>query len=272
MIENVDFLKKVLSIPTKSFKEDLMIEFLVEYLTEKKHNFKVDDFGNVYVTKGEINEGEFYPCIVAHTDTVHKIDTINIHEEQHKDSKGNLSLSLKAYNDLGGPTGIGGDDKCGVFACLQLLEVFDVIKVALFVTEEVGCLGSKEADPEFFSNVGYAIQFDAPHDYMVTEYCYGVKVFETDSEFESKAKKVLSEGMLSEPQYMQHPYTDVWQLRKKFDFSCINFSIGYHNYHTPNEYVVVHEVFAGMNTGKKLIEELGNQKYEFIHRSQLYNF
>jgi len=64
MIENVDFLKKVLSIPTKSFKEDLMIEFLVEYLTEKKHNFKVDDFGNVYVTKGEINEGEFYPCIV----------------------------------------------------------------------------------------------------------------------------------------------------------------------------------------------------------------
>ena len=59
MIENVDFLKKVLSIPTKSFKEDLMIEFLVEYLTEKKHNFKVDDFGNVYVTKGEINEGEF---------------------------------------------------------------------------------------------------------------------------------------------------------------------------------------------------------------------
>ena len=39
MIENVDFLKKVLSIPTKSFKEDLMIEFLVEYLTEKKTQF-----------------------------------------------------------------------------------------------------------------------------------------------------------------------------------------------------------------------------------------
>jgi di/tripeptidase len=107
---------------------------------------------------------------------------------------------------------------------------------------------------------------------MVTEYCYGVKVFETDSEFETKAKKVLSEGMLSEPKYMQHPYTDVWQLRKKFDFSCINFSIGYHNYHTPNEYVVVHEVFAGMNTGKKMVEELGKQKYQFIHKSQLYNF
>ncbi len=65
MIENVDFLKKVLSIPTKSFKEDLMIEFLVEYLTEKKHNFQVDDFGNVYVTKGVLDEGESYPCIVG---------------------------------------------------------------------------------------------------------------------------------------------------------------------------------------------------------------
>ena len=272
MTEKINFLKQVLSIPTKSFKEDLMIEFLSNYLSDKGYDYEVDDFGNVYVTKGTLNEGEFYPCVVAHTDTVHKIDTINIREEQLKDSKGDLSLSLKAYNDLGNPTGIGGDDKCGVFACLELLEKFDVLKAAFFVAEEVGCLGSKEASEEFFSNVGYAIQFDAPHDYMVTEYCYGVKVFESNSEFESKAKKVLSEGMLSEPQYMQHPYTDVWQLKKKFDFSCINFSIGYHNYHTPNEYVVVHEVFAGVETGKNMIEELGKQKYHYVKKTMTFDF
>ena len=111
-------------------------------------------------------------------------------------------------------------------------------------------------------------QFDAPDDYMVTEYCFGVKLFETDSEFHKSAREVLTEGMLSSPKFMQHPYTDVWQLKKKFDFSCINFSVGYHNYHTKNEYVVVDEVFAGTRTGQKLIEKLGYKKYKFDHVSK----
>jgi len=168
MIENLEFLKQVLSVPTHSFQEDEMIEFLIEYLSNKKYKFKIDEMGNIYVTKGVIYDNEYYPCVVAHTDTVHAIDTINIKEEYLKDSKGNESLSLKAYNDQGFPTGIGGDDKCGVFACLQLLEEFDVLKAAFFVSEEVGCIGSKNADGEFFKDVGYAIQFDAPNDYMVT--------------------------------------------------------------------------------------------------------
>jgi acetylornithine deacetylase/succinyl-diaminopimelate desuccinylase-like protein len=64
---------------------------------------------------------------------------------------------------------------------------------------------------------------------------------------------------------MQHPYTDIWQLKQKFDFSCINLSVGYHSYHTKNEYVVVDEVFAGIESGKNLIKELGNTKYVYKH-------
>lgn len=265
MDKNIEFLKTVLSIPTHTYQEDRMIDFLIDYLSEKKYPFKIDELGNIYVTKGQVLDGEYYPCVVAHTDTVHPIDTINIREEQLKDSKGNLNFSLKAYNDEGQPTGIGGDDKCGVFACLQLLEEFDVLKVAFFVSEEVGCIGSKQADPVFFNDVGYAIQFDAPDDYMVTEYCFGVKMFETDSPFHTTAKTVLNESMLSEPRFMQHPYTDIWQLKQKFDFSCINLSVGYHSYHTKNEYVVVDEVFAGIESGKNLIKELGNTKYVYKH-------
>jgi hypothetical protein len=41
--------------------------------------------------------------------------------------------------------------------------------------------------------------------------------------------------------------------------------VGYHSYHTKHEYVVVDEVFAGIESGKKLIEELGNKKYPFLH-------
>lgn len=263
MIENIDFLKSVLSVPTHSYQEDEMIEFLINHFNNRNYDYKVDEIGNIYVTKGTVEDGEYYPCVVSHTDTVHNIDTINVKEEYLLNSKGIESLSLKAYNDSGNPTGIGGDDKCGVFACLQILDELKVVKAAFFVSEEVGCIGSKNSDSNFFNDVGYAIEFDAPGDYMVTEYCYGVKLFESNSDFHNTAKNVLNENMLSEPKFMRHPFTDVWQLKKKFDFSCINISVGYHQYHTRNEYVVVEEVFAGIKSGLNLISSLGNKKYVF---------
>jgi acetylornithine deacetylase/succinyl-diaminopimelate desuccinylase-like protein len=53
-------------------------------------------------------------------------------------------------------------------------------------------------------------------------------------------------------------------LKKKFDFSCINFAIGYYDYHTKNEYVVIEDVYNGIKTGKRMIETLGNNYYPFI--------
>jgi di/tripeptidase len=216
---------------------------------------------NVYAVKGEVSDGEMYPCVVCHTDTVHKIDTINVVEEMLPNSHREMKLSLKAYNNDGEPTGIGGDDKCGVFACMELLEEMDVIKAAFFVSEETGCHGSKMADKSFFSNVGYAIQFDAPENWMVTETCFGAKLFERESEFFEKCDKVLTESMNDKRQYMIHPYTDVYALKTKFDFACINFSIGYYRYHTPNEYVVVEDTYNGIKMGKDMIESLGYKKY-----------
>jgi di/tripeptidase len=268
-MKNLDFFKQLLSVPTHTFEEDKMIDFLENHLINKGYSYEVDKYGNVYVTKGEVLPGEYFPCVVSHTDTVHKLDTINVVEETLPNSKGQDSLCLKAYNDFDEPTGIGGDDKCGVFACLELLDKFDVIKAAFFVSEEVGCIGSKNSDDEFFENVGYVIEFDAPGDYMVTQYCFGVKLYDKESEFFEKTDKVLTEHMLGTPQYMVHPYTDVYALKKKYNFSCINFSIGYHNYHTKNEYVCIEEVEAGIRSGEELIKSLGREKYFFDHPSKV---
>jgi putative aminopeptidase FrvX len=189
------------------------------------------------------------------------LDKINIKEEMLPNAHNELKLSLKAYNDEGKPTGIGGDDKCGVYACLELLKELPNLKAAFFVSEETGCHGSKMADKSFFSNVGYAIQFDAPENWMVTETCFGAKLFERESEFFEKCDKVLTESMNDKRQYMIHPYTDVYALKTKFDFACINFSIGYYRYHTPNEYVVVEDTYNGIKMGKDMIESLGYKKY-----------
>lgn len=261
MTRNVDLLKEVLSVPTKTYQEGLMVQFLMEWLSKKNINHYVDEHNNVYAIKQEseeISDDFYFPCVVAHTDTVHALDQINIREEMLPNAQEELKLSLKAYNNHGHPTGIGGDDKCGVFACLTLLEELPYLKAAFFVSEETGCHGSKKADPEFFKNVGYVIEFDAPENWMITEHCFGQQLFDRDSEFFEKIDQVLTEGMNPEyKKYMVHPYTDVYSLRGRFDFSCINFSIGYYDYHTKNEYVVIEDVFNGIDMGRKMIELLG---------------
>jgi len=98
---------------------------------------------------------------------------------------------------------------------------------------------------------------------MITETCFGAKLFERESEFFNTCDKILTEGMVStDMEYMVHPYTDVYALRGKFNFSCINFSIGYYDYHTKNEYVVVEDVFNGIKMGEEIINSLGNNLFK----------
>jgi tripeptide aminopeptidase len=259
--DKIQFLKDVLSIPTKTYREGLMVEFITSWLTSKNIEHYVDEHLNVYVTKQNDPNIEFFPCVVSHTDTVHNLDSINVREEELPNTQKELKLSLKAYNDHGQPTGIGGDDKAGVFACLTLLDELPNLKAAFFVSEETGCHGSGKADPEFFKNVGYVIEFDAPENWMVTEYCFGQQLFDRESEFFEIADKILTEGMKGNQEYMVHPYTDVYALRGLFDFQCINFSIGYYNYHSPYEYVVIEDVFNGIEMGREMINTLGYKLY-----------
>jgi di/tripeptidase len=270
MQRDYQLLKNVLSVPTKTYQEQHMIEFITNWLKENNIPYEVDNMFNIYVTKQMDTNIEFFPCVVSHTDTVHNLDTINVREETLPNEQKILKPALKAYNNEGNPTGIGGDDKCGIFACLELLKELPNLKAAFFVSEETGCHGSRKADPNFFMNVGYAIQFDAPGNSMVSEYCMGTKLFDRNSTFFKSCDEVLTESFETRNKYQSHPYTDVYALKQKFDFSCINFAIGYYNYHTKNEYVIVEDVYNGIETGKKLIESLGHQKYQLETPKKMY--
>jgi len=260
-MSDLNFLKQVLSVPTVTYNEGLMVDFITTFLEKNNIEYFVDTNNNVYATKhdgSELPQDFYYPCVISHTDTVHAIDSINVIEGKLPNAQGEVKDSLLAINNEGKPTGIGGDDKCGVFACLTLLKELPFLKAAFFVSEETGCHGSKQADDEFFSNVGYGIQFDAPENWMITEKCFGAQLFDRESEFFTKIDKVLTENMINEDMdYMTHPYTDVWALRNLYNFACINFSIGYYNYHTRNEYVIPEDVFNGIKMGREMIESLG---------------
>jgi putative aminopeptidase FrvX len=75
MERNYELLKEVLSIPTKTYEEDLMIDFITTWLEENNIPYYVDDFYNIYATKQTDQDIEYFPCVVAHTDPVHNIDT-----------------------------------------------------------------------------------------------------------------------------------------------------------------------------------------------------
>jgi len=251
-INQKDRLKEVLSIPTFVGKEEKMTEYLMDYLTRINVVHYSDEFGNVYATKGI---SDTYPCVVAHIDTVHKPISFKVYEQNDK---------LYAMNNHGQKAGIGGDNKAGVFVCLELLRKQKNIKAAFFVSEEVGCLGAYLSDATFFENVGYAIEFDAPYHNWISHFSDGIELFDLNGEFFQTIKPVFEEhikfdwGMLG-----YHPYTDVSALKSLYDFTCLNYSVGYHNMHSVNEYVSIDEVEGSLNIAKDLLKALGNKKYEF---------
>ena len=211
-----------------------------------------------------MTSGEYYPCVVSHMDTVH-----SSHRELIE-TKTNLIIEDTGESEMGEliakhpitkeQTGIGGDDKCGVYVCLEMFERFDILKGAFFVEEEIGMLGSKQADDKFFENVGYAIQFDAPSSNWISEVCSGVKLF--DEDFKEEIKGTLNECGYTK--FSKDPFTDVNQLASKYDFNCLNLGCGYYRQHTNSEYVVVEEVSDSIKAGYELITKLGLVKY--IHK------
>jgi hypothetical protein len=249
-------LKEVLSIPTHSRNEKLMVEYLIKVLTEKGYEHYVDEIGNIYVTKGK---AEWYPCFVSHTDTVHRVNT-NLKVVQLEE-KGKIILTGIDKETMK-PSGIGGDDKCGVYLCLEMLDTLDNVKAAFFVSEEIGCVGSRLADPKFFKNVGYAIQYDSPEGDSMSMTLMGKQLFGKASEFGGKVSGLITEHGITH--WERHPYTDIWPLMEKFGFSCLNLAAGYHRYHTDNEYVVVDEVQNGFELGLKLHKILGENFYERV--------
>ena len=271
--------KELLSVPSKTYQEEDMVEYICDELnTIPGVSYYRDEMMNIYATKGELSEGEFYPMFIAHTDTVHqKVDKIIVKEENlirpntfGKQFNNKMVPCLKAYTEDDKPTGIGGDDKCGVFICLELLKTLDKVKVGLFVSEETGCHGSSKCDENFLKDVGYITQYDAPGNHLITEICSGVRLFERDSEFFEKVLPVIENTFGNEMLVQSHPYTDISQLKKKSDVCCINISCGYYNMHSNQEFISIEDVKNGIEIGKNMVKELGYRKYEYVYKPITY--
>jgi len=262
-------LKEILSIPSYSRREDRVRDYIIKFAQKKKIPHIVDEFGNVFLKKGNIDEGQGYPCVVAHMDTVHRS------QSEMVDSELNLDIIEKETNEgtilyaqmprpSGVPlsTGIGGDDKAGLFICLSLIDKLDVIMGAFFVEEEIGCNGSRKAKRGigngYLEEAAYFIQFDAPTNNWTSRVCGGVELF--NDEFAMVLKPIWDKYELSTPN-INDPFTDVKELRLNYPVCCINYFAGYMDMHSPVEYVVIEYIEIAINVGASTIIELGKDIY-----------
>ena len=157
--------KEIAQTQSASHDTDDMRELVVAVAESLGGTVEVDN-GNVYVTKGVPKNGKPYPCLVAHTDTVFKIIPYKDREVRRSDDGKWYAVDNATWRvDKDGQawvdyTGLGGDDKCGIFLALNAMRRFAAIKCAFFRDEEVGCQGSAVAKMEFFNDCAFVLQGD----------------------------------------------------------------------------------------------------------------
>ena len=223
-----DLLVETLAVQATSKNDSDMIEYLKEKIKSYGLKYSQDTYGNIYVTKGN---SKLYSCIVSHIDTVHKIyGTFEIFQSE--------DLLFAFSPTEGEQVGIGGDDKVGVTICLNALRDLSNIKVVFFKDEEVGCLGSKEADMKFFLNCNIVLQADRRGNGDFINIASGTtlcsKAFTDDIKPILDAHEyVLTTGMM----------TDVMTLKDKgLGVSAANISCGYYSPHSSKEIVSISDV------------------------------
>jgi|TARA_B110000967_G_scaffold128632_1_gene131379 tripeptide aminopeptidase len=250
-------LKEVLSTQATSYDYLSTIEYLIDEVTNLGASVEIDDYDNLYVTKGI---AEVYPCVVAHTDTVHDI------YKGYKvyDVNGNF-VAFDSHEMK--QVGTGGDDKVGIWVCLEMLKTFDNIKICFFAQEEIGCVGSSKADAEFFKDVGYVFQCDRKGNSDFVQESSGIEMFG------EKFTELIT------PTLTEHGYTitdggltDVHEISQIANVCCANMSCGYYLPHSSREYVNIDDAINTMEMVKSLIKTLGEVRHDYKAKDTYINW
>lgn len=216
--------KKLAAIYSPSHNEEPMRQYIRRWCQSVVPDAIIDEDeeGNLYITRGK---SDTYPCVVAHLDQVQSAypKDYKVIESEHIICA--YSPSQRKH------CGLGADDKCGIWIALKMLKKHSIMKVAFFPGEECGCIGSSEANMDFFKDVRFVIQPDrrGANDIItqigMTDLCSDE--FLEVSGYEKFGFKEAN-GMMTDVETLKH---------RGLSVSCINISCGYYKPHTEEEYV-----------------------------------
>lgn len=208
---------KLFETIVKMSQEELFDSIVKTFKTQKK----------VY-KKGEyiLVRGTAPVMLEAHLDTVHKECVRDI----CKSADGDIIMS---------PQGIGGDDRCGVYALLQVWKNAKVKPFLLFTCdEEIGCIGASKFAHDYdngkikmkgLNKLKFIIEIDRKgKDDAVYYEC-------DNDEFEDY---ITSKGFKTQ----WGSCSDICETAPSLGVAAVNLSSGYYNQHTLHEYVVLSEL------------------------------
>lgn len=247
---NLNLLKRLYLIDHPSKEENDMISFILNYCYKiPKLTFFLDSYNNLFITKNTTNP-EYYPCVVAHMDT---IQTFTKPRELYICK----NIIRARYISTKEPCGLNADDCNGILVALQLLETLPNLKVCFTVEEEIGGNGAEEASAnyEFFSDVMYLIQADRKGGNDLIIHTNGI-----DS---ASLQFIKDIAHICEQYYYVEDwgtFTDVGVLSENLCLSGVNVSCGYYNEHTVNECCNLLELENCLNFIHSVIVTLQNKK------------
>lgn len=255
---NTDLLFQLYAIHSPSGGEKKMRKFIKRYIYKNCGDCKVeqDKSGNLLVTKGV---SETYPCLASHIDQVQKNHSKDFTCVVVGDQV--IGWSCKSQSQQG----LGADDKNGIFVCLECLRMYDVMKCAFFVGEEVGCVGSNAVDLGFFKDCRFIVEPDRMngHDLITSMFVGGVC-----SEDFIKAIGADAYGYKE----AEGSITDVGELVERgVGISCLNLSCGYYGAHTDHEITVLSELRNCLDFVCHIVETCTDvYTYEYVDRWATY--
>ncbi len=194
--------------------------------------------------------GEAPIMLLAHLDTVHKDPVREICTTADK-------------NILMSPQGIGGDDRCGVYALANVREKSSLKPWLLFTCdEEIGGVGAEKFCltyesgrlPAELSNLKLLVEIDRRGKNDAVYYDCANEKFE--AYITSKGFKTASGS-----------FSDISLVAPTLGVAAVNLSSGYHNAHTLHEYINRQEINATIEKVVEIVADASRANfpcYEYV--------
>lgn len=199
-------------------------------------------YGKVVCQDGFVfAQGTFPIMLVCHLDTVHKECVKQIIYSEDGDT-------------VSSPQGIGGDDRAGVYAILEIIKKFNC-SVLFCEQEEKGGIGAgKFIKTELAKELdfNYIIEFDRANANDAVFYqC-------ANDEFKKFITKEFYKTAFGS-------FSDICEVAPFIGCAAVNLSCGYYRAHTTSEYVVLSEMEKSIQEACKILERTTeNDKFNYV--------
>lgn len=196
--------------------------------------------------------GEVPIMLLAHLDTVHSEPVRTICKSKDK-------------NVLMSPQGIGGDDRCGVYALVKIYELAPKKPWLLFTCdEEVGGLGANNFClmhehgklPKGVNNLKCLVEIDRKGSRDAVYYSCDNLEFE---------KYITGKGFVTS----YGSFSDISVIAPELGVAAVNLSSGYYNAHTQHEYIVRSELESTIEKVCEMVADAAKDdflKYSYVKK------